>query len=188
MGDPTQIGQIGLGATGAGSILSAGGALSSGIASSNMYQYQAGIAKLNQQIDAQNEEFARQTGEAQAQQFGIRAGQQMGQIKASQASAGFDVRSGSDAQVRASQRTLNSLDTDIIRSNAAKTAYGYQLQGTIAGAQASMYSSAASNALAAGVIGAGSSILGGVGSVSSMWLKGQQTGLFGAGGDQSLGT
>lgn len=180
MNNPQQIGQLGLGATAAGAGLSAGGALSSGIASSNQYTYQAGIAKLNQQLDAQNEEFARQQGEQSAQQFGIKAGQQMGQIKASQASAGFDVRSGSDAQVRASQRTLNTLDTGIIRSNAAKTAYNYEIEGTIAGQQASMYSAASKNALAAGVIGAGSSVLGGVSSVSQQWLKGNQTNLWGS--------
>lgn len=180
MGSPQQIGQIGLGSTIGGSLLSAGGSISSGIAGSNQYQYQAGIAKLNQQLDAQNEEFARQTGEQTASQFGIKAGQQMGQIKASQASAGFDVRSGSDAQVRASQRTLNTIDTSIIRSNAAKTAYNYEIQGDIAGSQASMYSAAGKNALMAGVIGAGSSVLGGVSSVSSQWLKGQQTGLWGS--------
>lgn len=185
MGSPQQIGQLGLGATTGGSLLSAGGAISSGIAGANQYQYQAGIAKLNQQLDAQNEEFARQTGEQTAAQFGIKAGQQMGQIKASQASAGFDVRSGSDAQVRTSQRTLNTIDTNIIRSNAAKTAYNYEIQGAIAGQQASMYSAASKNALMAGMIGAGSSVLGGVSSVSSQWLKGQQTNLWGStdGGD-----
>lgn len=180
MGSPQQIGQLSLGSTAAGSLLSAGGSISSGIASSGMYTYQSGIAKLNQQLDAQNEEFARQEGEQQASQFGIKAGQQLGQIKASQASAGFDVRSGSDAQVRTSQRTLNTIDTDIIRSNAAKTAYNYQVQGSIAGQQASMYSSAASNAMTAGIIGAGSSVLGGIGSVSSQWLKGNQTNLWGS--------
>ena len=154
MNNPQQIAQLGLGATAAGAGLSAGGSISSGIAGSQQYTYQASIAKLNQQLDAQNEEFARQQGEQQAQQFGIKAGQQMGQIKASQASAGFDVTSGSNAQVRASQRTLNTLDTSIIRSNAAKTAYNYEVQGTIAGAQASMYSAASKNALLAGVIGA----------------------------------
>lgn len=185
MGSPQQIGQLGLGSTVGGSLLSAGGAISSGIAGANQYQYQAGIAKLNQQLDKQNEEFARQEGEQQASQFGIKAGQQMGQIKASQASAGFDVRSGSDAQIRTSQRTLNTIDTNIIRSNAAKTAYNYEIQGNIAGQQASMYSAASKNAMAAGFLNAGSSVLGGVSSVSSQWLKGQQTGLWGStdGGD-----
>lgn len=180
MSNPKDIGSIGLAANASGSILSAFGSLSSGVSNSNMYQYQAGIAQINQQLDAQNAEFARQTGEESALQFGLKAGAQMGQIKVAQASSGFDVRSGSNAQVRASQTSLNALDTDVIRSDAAKTAYNYEVQGSIAGDQATLYSSAASDALAAGVVGTGSSVLGGVGSVSSMWLKGQQSGLWGA--------
>lgn len=180
MGNPSQIAGAGIGATAGGSILSAFGSLSSGIANSNMYNYQAGVAKLNQQIDAQNAEFAVQTGEQTAQQFGFKAAAQMGQIKVAQASAGFDVRGGSDAQVRASQQKLNSIDLDTIRSGAAKTAYGFTEQGAIAGAQAQLYSMAGSNALWAGAIGAGSSILGGASSVSSEWLKGQQVGLWGS--------
>jgi hypothetical protein len=179
MTSPSQIGGIGLGATAGGSLLQAFGSLSSGISNKNMYDYQSGIAKLNQQIDLQNAEFASQQGEQQAQQFGLKAGQQMGQIKVAQASSGFDIRSGSALQVRQSQANINALDTDVIRSNAAKTAYGYETQATVAGAQSKLYSMAGTNALAAGAIGFGSSILGGVSSVSSEWLKGAQVGLWG---------
>ena len=172
-----QIAGLGIGATAGGSLLSAGGSFASGVANSSMYNYQASIARLNQQIDTQNAEFATQTGEQQALQFGLKARAQMGQIKTAEASSGFDVRTGSNAQVRASQQRLNLLDADVIRSNAAKTAYNYETQGTVAGAQASLYSMAGSNALSAGVIGAGTSILGGAASVSSEWLKGQMVGL-----------
>jgi hypothetical protein len=185
MSNPTQIGQLGMGATAGGSILSAFGSLSSGFANKDMYDYQAGIAKLNQQIDLQNAEFARQTGEQQATQFGLKAGAQMGQIKAAQASSGLDVRSGSAAQVQASQRTLNTLDTNVIRSNAAKTAYNYTEQATVAGAQANLYTMAGTDSLIAGAIGAGSSIIGGAASVSSEWLQGAKVGLWGAGGGSS---
>jgi hypothetical protein len=189
MGNPSQIAGAGMGATAGGSILSAFGALSSGVANSNMYNYQSGVAKLNQQIDTQNAEFARQTGEQQARQFGFKASAQMGAIKVAQASGNFDVRSGSDKQVQDSQRALNTIDLDTIRSTAAKTAYGFTEQGAIAGSQASLYSSAAGNALAAGGIGAASSILGGASWVSSMWLKGQQVGMFGGGGtNQTTGS
>jgi hypothetical protein len=160
-----------MGATAGGSIMSAFGSLASGEANKSMYDYQSGIAKLNQQIDLQNATFATQQGEQQAQQYGLKAGQQMGQIKTAQASSGFDVNSGSNAQVRTSQAHLNSLDTDVIRSNAAKTAYNYTEQASVAGAQAQLYTMAGTNAMAAGEIGFGSSILGGVGSVSSEWLK-----------------
>ena len=178
MGTPGQMAGLGMGASAGGSLMSAGGAIASGISNSKMYDYQSGIAKLNQQIDSQNAEFAVQTGEQQALQAGLKQGAQMGQIKAAQASSGFDVRSGSAAQVRTSQAGLNTLDTNIIRSNAAKTAYNYQMQGTVAGAQASMYQMAGANALEAGGIGAASSILGGISSVSSEWTQAQRVGMF----------
>lgn len=178
MANPSQIAGAGMGAAAGGSILSAFGSLSSGVANSNMYAYQAGVAKLNQQIDTQNAEFAQQTGEQQARQFGFSASGKQGQIKVAQASGNFDVRSGSNAQVQASQRMLNTIDLDTIRSTAAKIAYGFTEQGAIAGSQESLYSSAAGNALAAGGIGAATSILGGASSVSSMWLKGNQVGLW----------
>ena len=187
MASPAQIGGIGLGATGGGSMLSAFGSLASGISNQSMYNYQSGIARLNQQIDLQNAEYARQQGEQQAQQFGLKAGQQFGQIKVAQAASGFDVRGGSNAQVQASQRHLNSLDMDVIRSNAAKTAYNYETQGAVAGAQAKLYSMAGAQALAAGEIGFGTSILGGISSVSSEWLKGAQVGLWSGGSGSSGG-
>ena len=176
----SQIGAAGLGATAGGGILSAFGALSSGIANKEMYDYQSSIAKMNQQIDQQNAEFATQTGEQQATISGMKTGQQIATTKVAQASSGFDVNSGSNKQVRESEAKVGAIDTDIIRSNAAKTAYGFEVQGAVAGAQSSVYSIAGDNALVAGGIGATSSILGAASSVSSQWLKGQQVGLWGA--------
>lgn len=181
MGSPSQIGGIGLGATAGGSIMSAFGSLASGFSNSKMYDYQAGIAKLNQQIATQNAEWATDTGEQQSLISGLKTGQQIGQIKVAQASSGLDVNSGSAVQVRASQAQTGQLDTDIIRSNAAKTAYNYETQAVTAGAQASVDSMAANNSMMAGAIGMGSSILGGIGSVSSQWLQGNRVGLWNQG-------
>ena len=113
MGSPSQIGAAGMGATAGGSVLSAFGGLSSGFANQGMYDYQASIAKLNEQIDKQNEEFAVQQGEQQALKVGIAGRFQAGQIKVAQASSGFDVRSGSNAQVQQSQHEITRLDTDM---------------------------------------------------------------------------
>lgn len=179
---PSQIGGAGLGATAGGSIFSAFGSIASGSANQDMYDYQASIARLNQQIDLQNAEYSRQVGEQQAQQYGVKAAQQMGAIKTAQAASNLDVNSGSAVQVRASQGKLAQLDTDVIRSNAAKTAYNYEIQGTLAGAQADLYSLAGADAMSAGFIGAGSSLLGGLGSVSSQWLQGQRVNLWGGTG------
>lgn len=178
---PSQVGGVGLGATAGGGILSAFGSISSGIANKNMYDYQASVARLNQQIDNQNAEFASETGKQQSAISGMKTGQQIAQTKVAQASAGFDVNSGSNAQVRESEHRVGQIDSDIIRSNAAKTAYSYQVQGAMAGAQANLYEMAGSNAMTAGLVGAGGSILGAAGSVSSQWLQGQRVGLWGGG-------
>lgn len=169
---------FGIGSTAGGSLLGAAGSLMQGQANSQMYAYQSAIANLNQQIAQQNQTFAVQTGDQQALREGLKQGQRMGAIVTNQAASGFDIRSGSNAQVQSSQRGLDAIDTETIRSNAAKTAYGYQEAGTIAGAQAGLYANASSNAAQAGGIGAAASILGGASSVSNMWLQGQQTGMW----------
>ena len=184
MGTPSQIAGAGMGATAGGSLMQAFGGLASGFANKDMYDYQASIAKLNEQIDKQNAEFAVQQGEQQALKVGMQGRFQAGQIKVGQASSGFDVNSGSNKQVQTSQHSMSMLDTDIVRSNAAKTAYGFKEQATVAGAQSSLYTMAGDNAMSAGFMNFGTSILGGASSVSSEWLKGQTMGLWG-GADSS---
>lgn len=188
MGDPTKIGQAGLGATAGGSIMSAFGALSSGFANSNMFSYQAGIANLRAQIAQQNAEFAVQTGEQQSALAGMSQAQTMGKVVAAQSTSGTDVNSGSNKQIRSSLQSTNQLDTTIIRSNAAKTAYGFQTDAAVDTAQASVYSSAATNSLVAGAMGFGSSILSGIGSVSGEWLQGNKVGLWGSQAAGSTGS
>ena len=172
------VGAFGIGSTIAGSLLGAGGAAAQGSANSQMYAYQAGLANLNQQIAAQNQTFATQAGDQQALREGLKQGQRMGAIKAGQAASGFDIRSGSNAQVQASQANLDAIDIATIRSNAAKVAYGYQETGATAGMQSQLYTQAAGNAAQAGGINAAASILGGATSVSNMWLQGNQTGMW----------
>lgn len=172
-------------ATAGGGILSAFGSIASGFANRDMYNYQAALAKLNQQIDKQDAELAMQEGEQQNMQFGLKAGQRLGQEKVALASSNFDLRSGSAQQVISSQQMLDRMDMQTIRSNAAKTAYNYETQATMAGAQADLYSRAGKNAFAAGFIGAGTSILGAASSVSSEWLQGQRVGLWGSSGSSS---
>lgn len=179
MGSPASIAGIGQGATAGGGILGAFGALSGGEANQSMYNYQAQVATLNAQIEKQNATYAVQQGEQQAQSYGLQAGQRFAQIKTSQASAGFDVNSGSDKAVQDSQRQVTNLDLTQIRSNANKTAYDYDTQAVGFQNQAALDTMAGANAMKAGEIGAFSSILGAAGSVSSQWLQGNQVGLYG---------
>lgn len=180
MASNSLFGDIGMGTTFLGGITSAIGAFVGGEAQQQMYNYQAGIAKLNAQIAQQNATYATQVGEIQATQAGLQGGQRLGQIKAAQGASGLDVNSGSAKQVQSSQQLITASDTAAIRSNAARTAYNYANQAVGFTAQANLDTVAGQNARLSGLIGAGSSLLGAASSVSSQWLRGQQLGLWGS--------
>lgn len=142
---------------------------------------------LNQQsfynaaVAEQNAAYSRDQGELSAGRYGIGASTRMGQIKAAQASSGLDVNSGSAAQIQKSQQLVSDIDMNQIRSNAAKTAYNFDVEAVQDKNQGQLYAMAGANAAAAGQINAESSLISGAGSVASKWLQGSQSGLFGSG-------
>lgn len=177
MADPISLGGLAAAASGGGSLLSAFGALSGGQAQSRQLQYQAGVADLNKQIALQNADYAQHTGDIQGQQYGMQAAQRMGAIRAGIGASGIDIGSGSKAAVQDSQRYVTELDTTQIRSNAARKAYGFDVEATQDAAQAGLYSAAASDAQSAGEIKALGSLVSGAGSVASKWYQGSSVGL-----------
>lgn len=177
----SSVGMIGMGASLAGGLLSAFGAEKQGAAQQAMYNYQAQVARINSQIDLQNADYVRNQGGQQSVIAGLRGAQQFGGIVAAQGASNIDVSSGSAARVQQSQRTITGMDVTQIRSNAAKTAYDYDVKSTMDLNQATLDVMAGQNAKLAGDINAASSILGTIGSVSSKWLQGSKAGLFGAG-------
>ena len=104
--------------------------------------------------------------------------------KATQAASNVDVNSGTAKAVRDTQTRVSAFDQDIIRFNAAKTAYGYQTKAMADVAEARLDTAAAGTAKQAGWLGAAGSILGGVSNVSSKWLQGQTLGM----GSGQIGT
>lgn len=180
MADPVTLGAIGIGTTLAGGALSAFGAEKSGAATQQMYQYQAAVAQINKNIDLQNSEYAIEQGEEQAGIEGRKGAQQFGAIRATEGASNIDVNSGSAALVQSSQRAITATDMSQIRANAAKTAYDFQVRATSDSNQATLDQIAGANAKTAGDITAAASILGTVGSVSSKWLSGSQSGMFGS--------
>lgn len=179
MSNPSQIAGIGMANTALGGVEGAIGQFQSGQAQSEMYKYQAGVAQFDKVIADQNAAYAEQIGEQEAQRYGMQAGQRFGQIKAAQASHGLDINTGSAKDVQDSQKLVTRMDLTQIRSQAAKTAYNYEVQGAGYTAQAGLDTASAANARRAGLVGASSSILGASSAVSSEWLKGAQAGLWG---------
>lgn len=174
-------GAVGLGSSLAGGILGAVSAEREGQSQSSMYNYQAQVSRINAQIDRQNSEWAQHKGDVEGLQYGMKAGQQFGQIRAAQGASGLDVNSGSAKEVQDSQRTITHMDEAQIRENAGKTAYDYRFKATTDENQAGLYDRAASDATSAAHLKAIGSIIGSAGSVSSKWMAGSQAGLFGGG-------
>jgi hypothetical protein len=179
MADPSTIAAGGMAANVGGSLLGAFGANQAGQANSAMYQYQAGIALMNENIARQNASYATAVGEVEAQQSGMQTRAQIGQTKATQGASGLDVNKGSAVDVRASEADIGAENQAITRASAARAAYGYNVEAAQDQAQATVDQMQAKQAAEAGKISALGSLLGGASSVSSKWLSANSQGLFG---------
>lgn len=149
------------------------------------YQYQAGVAQQNAQLAKQNANYALYSGEVQAQEMGLKVRAQIGSTKATQGAGGLDVNTGSNAAVRASEKEIGDQNVAIIRSNAAKVAYGYEVQAFQDDQQAAwdmtgsqFETKAAAYAKKAGDISAVSSIIGGVTGAASKFSSAKSAGIF----------
>jgi hypothetical protein len=125
---------------------------------------------------------------------------------AHQSASGIDINSGSSTNVRTSMVELNQFGEATIRANAAKVAYGYEVEAMQDEAQSKLYTytadtdrAQAANTLSAmglaeqaipleqqayglagkaGDISATASLLGAAGTVSSQWMKASSLGMF----------
>src|SRR5712664_656746 len=157
--------------------ISAGSAAYGGMASAAAYNYQAGVAQMNAQIAKQNAAYEGALGEVQAQAQGMKTRAVISQTRATQGASGLDVNTGSAASVRESEFQLGGYDQQIIRSNAARRAYGFEVEAAGDIAQAGAYRAAGANSMTAGLLGAFTSILGGGGSFASKWQQGKSAGI-----------
>ncbi len=147
-------------------------------AQSTTDEYNASIAANNEQLAAEQANWAAENGEQQAGIQGLKNRAQVGGIIANQGASGVTVGTGSAADTIASARELGQLNAMTIRSNAARAAYGLQVQATNDEAQKQLDKYAAKEATVAGNVNEAGTILGGVGSASqySTFLNSQSIG------------
>jgi hypothetical protein len=106
----------------------------------NMADYQAAVADQNRKIALQNADYSRVVGDVQASESGMKTAAEIGTAKAYQAASGVNVNTGSAVDVRTSMTQLGYYDQQTIRANAAKTAWGYDVEATQDEAQGALYS------------------------------------------------
>jgi hypothetical protein len=171
----------------------------------NKNRYQAAVADINKEISKGNATYAREVGEVEAQQAGMKARAELGEMVAAQGASGLDVNVGSAVKVRESMIEIGDYTQKIVRASAAKKAYGYDIEAMQYGAQADVYrytatqnEAQAGEALkgaafarqglglqekAMGLVGQAEginimgSLVGMAGSVSDKWTSGSMTGL-----------
>lgn len=146
----------------AGTGVKAFGQSSAGTQQRNLYTYNAQVADLQAQ-DA----LAR--GDVLAGRRRLQTEQVIGEDRASLGAQGVDVNKGSAVDVQADARYLGELDAMTIKNNAAREAWGYQVQ-------AQDYRTRAALAYRTGAFGAAGTLLTGA---SDLLLK-----KFGLGGDK----
>ncbi len=168
------LGIAGMASSALGGLTSAVGSYESGQATKAQDEYQAEVAAQNQKLAAQNAQMATAAGEAQAEQAGLKQRADLGQIRAAEAASGIDVNSGSAADVQASQSERDMLNALVIRSNAERTAYGYQTQALADSGQAQLYKAAGQQAPIAGGISAAGSLLSGAAGVANQYSSWQR--------------
>ena len=169
---------VGIGSAIAGSATSALGAAFTGSAQANMYNYQAAVANMNSQIAKQNADYEVALGEQRTQKVAMASQARTGTITAGAGASGLDINSGSKSEVIASSEKLGQYDEAIQRSDAARRAYGYEVEAADFTAQGALDTAAASTSKTAAEFNVAKSIIGGVGSVADKWYSGVQSGIF----------
>jgi len=174
----------------------------------NVANYRAGVAKINADIAKQNASYERDVGEIQAEQSGMKTRADLGAMKAHQGASGLAINTNTAAHVRESMIEIGAYDQAMIRSNAARRAYGFEVEATQDLAQADLYRYESTMQLAqkqnaltaagmvrdtiplqqqsmalageAGGIAKTAALVNMVGSVASKWTQGGGMGMFGS--------
>lgn len=172
------IGEIGTGAAAAGGVMGAIGSVFSGLTGAASSKYKAQVAQFNAQVAEQNARYAIEAGGIAAEEKGLQEGQKRGAEVVAQAASGLQVGTGTGGKVLESMDAASKFDQGIIRWDAARRAQGFQIEAQSDLASARLDQAQAGWDVAAGGIGALSSILGAAGSVSDKWLKAGTIGLY----------
>jgi hypothetical protein len=179
MVDPVTMAAVAIVGTAAGGVVSGMGAKESADAQAAAYTYKAGVAQINKQVNEQNASWAIQAGDTQAEEKGLHAKQQIGQEKVVQAASGFDVNTGTGARVRDDMSSVSAFDQNVIRWDAGKTAYGYEVKAATDTAESNLDQFAAAQSSEAGTISEIGSFINAGTSVASKWSQGKTSGAFG---------
>lgn len=179
MADPFTLAATSLGTQALGGGISIFGALNKGAAESDMYMYKAQVAQYNSQIAERNAQYEISKGGIDAFNNDLKVRQQLGTGRANIGASGFDISSGSGAQLLESAHDIGRYNTLSIVSDAQRRGYNDRVKAWDYLTQEQMDKSSADNARTTGMLDATSSLLGSASSISDRWSRYQTAGVFG---------
>lgn len=140
-------------------VLGALGSVMQGVAANNAAKAEASAAEQNARIaDLQATEAVKGSSK---EEMKLRRQMQMlqGRQRAVAAASGLNADAGSMADIQDASMREGEQDVSVLRMNAARESWGYQVQGTNYRNQASAARAAGKNAMLGGFFGAGASLL-----------------------------
>lgn len=137
-------------------------------------RYLAQVAQQNQELMRRQEADALQRGKVAEENRRRQTALQIGQQTAGLAAQGTDLE-GSPTDILGDTAAAGELDARTLRANAAREAYGYQVQGLGYGSTATLEATRALNSrYTPNYLGAGASLLAGASTLSDKWRRFQQ--------------
>lgn len=166
------------GLSGLGAIMQGEGTALSDQAQASANLYKANVALLNKQVMQQNASWAIQSGGAQAQVSGLKSKENIAKTITTQAASGLDVNSGTGTAVRESQVASADYDQNVIRWDASKTSYGYEVKAVQDQAEANLDTAAAANEQKAADFAMTTSYINAAATVGTKFMQASSLGMF----------
>lgn len=168
------VGTTALGIQGAGTIMSTAAAYTKSKADKAAYDIQAGTAETNAMLDKARSEDAKYRGDVAVNASRLKTRQLEGQQRAGMAASGVSLESGSPLAILEGTEFMGERDAQVIRDNAAKEAWGYDVAAVNDRNNARLlrYRSG----LERPGLNAATTLLTGVGSVASSWYNIRKSG------------
>lgn len=140
-------------------VLGAAGAVQQGMAAQQSAKYNAQVADMNAQLSDRRAKDALERGKLDEQKSRQKAAQIKGQQVAAMAANGVDLNFGSPLDTLVDTAVMGELDALTIRSNTYRESYDYQVDATNKRASAALSRAQGKNALTAGYLNAGGTLL-----------------------------
>jgi len=172
-------GNLSLGLQTFGAVSSAFGSYYGAKTQASNLKHQATLAGINARIAELGAQSALEQGKQQNAALTLQAGRLKGRQRAALAANGVDLGVGNAAEAQASTDLMKEIDSNTIRANALRSAWGYRTQGVNYQNQAGMARAAAGGISPFGV--GATNLLSGAANVATSWYRMSQAGTFGGG-------